>query len=327
MKAILWTKYGPPEGLILGEIDKPTPKKKEVLIKIYATTVTAGDCEMRILKLPYGLKFFIRLFNGIRRPKRIKVLGQELSGRIEAIGEEVTRFKVGDDIFASTDFFMGAYAEYKCLPENGVIALKPQNQSYEEAATVPLGGTNSLHFLRSANIQPGDKILINGAGGSIGTIGVQLAKHWGAEVTAIDSREKLDMLKSIGADHVIDFAQEDFTKNEKKYDVIFDIVGKAPISGCVNSLNEEGILLLGNLSSSIILRAKWNSWRSKKKIITAVADATSEDLQKLKTMIEEGVLKTVIDRSYHLEDMVEAHKYVESGQKTGNVVIAVTKPP
>lgn len=323
MKAIIWTKYGPPESLVYGDIEKPQPKKNEVLIKIHATTVSAGDCEMRILKLPFGFGFIIRLFNGVRKPNRIRILGQELSGRIEAIGDEVTKFDVGDDIFGSTDFFMGAYAEYKCLPEDGAIALKPENLSYKEAAAIPLGGTNSLHFLRSANIQPGDKVLINGAGGSIGTIGVQLAKHWGAEVTAIDSKEKLEMLQSIGADYVIDFKQEDFTKNGKEYDVIFDIVGKAPISGCMRSLSDEGVLLLGNLSFTILLRAKWNSWRSKKRIVTSTADATTNDLQQMKELIENEILKVVVDRSFRLEEMVEAHKYVESGNKIGNVVITV----
>jgi len=327
MKAILWTKYGPPEVLQLGDVEKPTPKKNEVLIRIQATTVTAGDCEMRQLKFPFGLKYLLRFFNGIWKPKRITILGQELSGRIDEIGEEVTKFKVGDDIFASTNFFMGAYAEYKCLPEDGVIALKPENLPYKKAAAIPLGGTNSLHFLKSANIQPGDKVLVNGAGGSIGTIGVQLAKYWGAEVTAVDSKEKLEMLRSIGADYVIDFMQEDFTKNEKIYDVIFDIVGKARISDCMRSLSEEGILLLGNISTPILLQAKWNSWRSKKRIVTSTADPTSEDLMQLKDLIEDGILKIIVDRSFQLEDMVEAHRYVESGKKIGNVVIDINESP
>lgn len=323
MKAVVWTKYGSPDGLMYADVEKPLPKNNEVLIRIHATTVTAGDCEMRMLKFPFGLRYIIRLINGIRKPKRITILGQELSGRIEAIGEKITKFKVGDDVFASTDFFMGAYAEYKCLPEDGVIDLKPENLSYEEAATIPLGGTNALHFLGSANIRTGIKVLINGSGGSIGTLGVQLAKHWDAEVTAVDSTEKIDMLQSIGADYIIDFTKEDFTKNGKTYDVIFDVVGKASISRCMKSLSKEGVLLLGNISMPIILRTKWYSWRNKKRVVTKTADPSAKDLRILKELFERGILKTIIDRSFQLEEMVDAHKYVESGKKIGNVVITI----
>ena len=325
MKAIVWTRYGPPEGLELREVEKPVPKDNEILVKIRATTVTAGDCEMRSLKIALGLGYIIRLFNGIGRPKRTTILGQELSGVVEAVGNDVTKFKPGDEVFGATDFSMGAYAEYKCFPEEGeaVVALKPTNLSFEEAATIPMGGFTALYFLRRANIQEGHKVLINGAGGSIGTIGVQLAKHWGAEVTAVDSAGKLEMLRSIGADHVIDYKQEDFIKSGETYDVIFDVVGKASYSGSVRTLKENGIHLIGNPTVARMVRSQWTSRRSSKKVITGAASNNIEDLEFLKGLIEAGKIKAVIDRRYPLEQMVEAHKYVETGQKVGNVVITV----
>lgn len=323
MRAVVWTKYGPPDGLQLQEVETPVPKDNEVLIKIHATTVSAGDCEMRTLKLPFMLGPIVRVFYGIRTPKRVNILGQELAGEITEIGKSVTRLSVGDEVFGSTDFFMGAYAQYKCMPEDGAIAMKPANMTYSEAATIPLGGLNALHFLRLANLQKGQSLLINGAGGSIGTIAVQLAKFYGAEVTVVDSRSKLNMLQSIGADHTIDYTQEDFTKSGESYDVIFDIVGTAPMSGVFNSLKDNGTFLLGNVSFSKIARGWWTFKGSSKKMIRRTANGLSEDLDYLRSLIEQEVIKTIIDRRYPLEDIVDAHEYVETGQKIGNVSILV----
>jgi NADPH:quinone reductase-like Zn-dependent oxidoreductase len=325
MKAIIWTRYGPPDVLQLREVEKPTLKDNEVLVKVHATTVTAGDCEMRSLKFPIYLRLPMRIYIGLRKPKKVTILGQELAGEIESVGKDVTLFKKGDQVFAATDFSLGAYAEYNCLPEEGegALAIKPANMTYEEAAAVPVGGLNALHFLKKGDIQSGQKILINGAGGSIGTIAVQLAKHFGAEVTAVDSTSKLDMLCSIGADHVIDYTQEDFTKGGKIYDIIFDVVGKGSFSGCIRSLNKTGIYLLGNPTLSRNLRGRWTSMISSKKVITGTASYKTEDLIFLKELIEAGTIKAVIDRRYPLEQIVEAHRYVETGHKKGNVVITV----
>ncbi len=326
MKAIVWTKYGPPDGLELREIQKPAPKDNEVLIRIVATTVTAGDCEMRTLKLPLMLGYPMRLYVGLTKPARLTILGQELAGEIEAVGKDVTQFKEGDQVFGAPGFGLGCYAEYKSMPEkpgDGVLALKPANMSYEEAAALPVGGLEALHFLRFGNIQRGHKVLINGAGGSIGTIAVQLARYYGAEVTAVDSTGKLDMLRSLGADHVIDFTQEDFTKNGRTYDVIFDVVGKSSFSGSVRSLKENGFFLLGNSALSDKIRAPWASKASSKHIITGTSSYKTQDLIFLAELVEAGKIKTVIDRRYPLEQTAEAHRYVETGQKKGNVVITV----
>jgi 2-desacetyl-2-hydroxyethyl bacteriochlorophyllide A dehydrogenase len=329
MKAIVWTQYGPPDVLQLREVETPTPKDNEVLIKVHATTVTAGDCEMRSLNLPLLLQLPLRMYNGLRKPKRITILGQELAGEIESVGNSVTLFKKGDHVFAATGFGFGAYAEYICLPEDGVIARKPANMTFEEAAAVPVGGLNALHFLRKATIQKGQTVLINGAGGSIGTIAVQLAKSFGADVTGVDSTKKLDMLQSIGADQVIDYTHENFTTSDEMYDVIFDVVGKGSFSDCMRSLKKNGIYLLGNPTLSRSLRGRWTSMTSTRKVIGGTASYKREDLIYLKELIEAEKIKSVIDRRYSLEHIAEAHRYVETGQKKGNVVITVehdTKP-
>jgi NADPH:quinone reductase-like Zn-dependent oxidoreductase len=326
MKAIVWTAYGSPDGLQLQEVPKPTPKDYEVLIKIHATTVTAGDCEMRALKLPLMLGLPMRLAVGPRRPTRKTILGMELAGEIESVGKNVKLFKKGDQVFGVPSFFQGTYAEHICLaekPDEGVLATKPANLTYEEAAAVPVGGLEALHHLRQASVQSGQKIVINGAGGTIGTMAVQLAKHFGAEVTAVDRSAKFDMLRSIGADQVVDFTQEDFTSRGETYDVILDVVGKASYSGSIQSLAEGGVYVSANPRLSQMVRGRWTARTSSKKVITATSRLRTEDLVFLKELVEAGKIKPVIDRRFPLEQMAEAHRYVERGGKKGNVVITV----
>jgi len=327
MKAIVWTKYGPPDVLQLKEVEKPTPKDNEVLVKIYATTVTAGDCEMRRMGNPILYRLLMKIYIGFRKPKRKRVLGMELAGEIESVGKDVKLFKEGDQVFAATGIAgMGTWAEYICLPEEpdgGVLALKPANMSYDEAAAVPIGGLEALTILRQGNVQSGQKVLINGAGGTIGTFAVQLAKSFGAEVTGVDSKSKLDVLRSIGTDHVIDYTQEDFTKSGETYNIIFDVVRKSSYSGCIRSLKKKGIYIQTNHGLSRRVRGLWTSMTSSKKVISGTIPEKTEDLIYLKELIEAGNLKSVIDRRYPLEQAAEAHRYVESGQKKGQVVLTL----
>jgi 2-desacetyl-2-hydroxyethyl bacteriochlorophyllide A dehydrogenase len=328
MKAIVWTKYGSPDGLQLEEVGKPTPKENEILVKIHATTVTAGDSELRRLKLPLMLSFPMRLYVGLIKPTRITILGQELAGEVEEVGKGVKSFKKGDQVFGTTGFGFGAYAEYICLngepsEMQGALAIKPANMTYEEAAAVPTAGFEALHFLRQADIQLGQKVLIFGAGGSIGTFSVQLAKFFGAEITAVDSAGKMDMLRSIGADHVIDYTQEDFTKNGETYDVIIDVVGKKLFSQRLKSLKQYGCYFLANAGLSHIVLGLWTSIISGKKVVFGSASQTKEDLLYLKELIEAGQIESVLDRRYSLEQIPEAHRYVDTGRKIGNVAITV----
>ncbi len=325
MKAIVWTRFGPPGVLQLQELAKPAPRDHEVLIRIDATTVTAADCALRGLKVPIAARLPLRIYVDRIRPKPI-ILGQELAGEIEAVGSAVTRFKTGDQVVGWSGLRLGTYAEYICLPESGVLAIKPPNIAYTEVAPLPIGGLDAVYFLRKANIQRGQRVLIIGAGGSIGTFAVQVARYFGADVTGVDSTEKLDMLRSIGADQVIDYTREDYTKSGETYDVIFDVIGKSPFSRCVRLLTPNGRYLIGNTRLSQIVRGRWLSRSSSKQVILW-AERTASDYTKdfnfLKELIEAGKIKSIIDRCYPLEQIAEAHRYVDTGHKKGNVVITV----
>ncbi len=322
MKAIVRTKYGPPEVLHLAEVDKPVPKDDEIMIKVHAATVTLGDCELRIMKVPNLIWLLVRIYMGIFRP-RIKILGQELAGEIESIGKHVTQFRAGDKVFAGMDMKMGAYAEYRCLKESHPIAIKSSNLRYEEVATLPAGGINGLHFVRLAKVKKGEKLLINGAGGSIGTYALQIAKLEGAEVTCVDSAIKLEMLKDLGADHVIDYREEDFTRNGQSYDIIIDVVGNSSFSRCLRSLTKNGRYVLGNPNVTGMLRGALTSLMGTKKVLFNLADIRLEDLNHLAGLMERKEIKAVIDKRYELEEIQEAHRYVEAGHKKGNLVVAV----
>jgi len=320
MKAIVCTKYGPPDVLQLKEVEKPVPKDNEVLIRIHATTVRSGDCRIRSSTHPLWYWLPARIMFGLIRPRK-KIPGDELAGEIESTGKDVTLLKKGDRVFGNiwTIGFGGANAEYRCLAEDWVVT-KPANMTYEEAAAVPVGGLTALHFLRKGDIRSGQKVLIYGASGSVGTYAVQLAGYFGAEVTGVCSTRNIEMVKSLGADKVIDYTQEDFTESGLTYDIIFDAVSKTSFSRCKNSLKQRGVYLTVDWP---LLQALWTSTVGSKKLIFGIASRNPEDLVFLKELIEAGKLKAVIDRSYPLEQAAEAHRYVETGHKRGNVVITL----
>jgi len=322
MKAVIHTKYGPPEVLQLKEVPKPIPKDNEILIRIYATTVTAGDVYDRNMAVPAWSWLPTRIVFGLIRPRR-KIPGADLAGEVEVAGKDVKLFKKGDQVFGATGWGSGAYAEYICLPEDGILAIKLANMTYKEAAAVPFVGFTALHFLKKGNIQKGQKVLIYGASGGIGTYAVQLAKYFGAEVTGVCSATNLEMVKSMGADKVIDYTKEDFTKSGRPYDIIFDAVDKSSFSRCKRALKQRGAYLTVGMGPIILLQMLWTSMTSSKKVIFGIASHKTEDLFFLKELIEEEKLISVIDRRYPLEQIVEAHRYVETGHKKGNVAITV----
>jgi NADPH:quinone reductase-like Zn-dependent oxidoreductase len=319
MNAIVYTEYGPPEVLQLKEVEKPVPKDDEVLIKIRATTVTFGDSQARKADT-----LIQRVMNGLTRPRN-NILGTDLAGEIEAVGKDVNLFREGDQVYGSSDMGFGCYAEYKCLPEKGLLAIKPANMTYEEAAAVPFGGLTALRFMRKANIQSGQKVLIYGASGSVGTAAVQLAKYYEAEVTGVCSTSNLELVKSLGADKVIDYTKEDYAKTGQTYDVVFDAVSKSSFSHCKSSLKQGGIYLATVPTLTIMLQTLWTSMIGSKKVIFGPSPVTdsAEDLIFLKELIEAGRIKPVIDRRYPFEQIAEAHRYVDKGHKKGNVVITV----
>lgn len=322
MKAIVYYNYGAADTLHVAEIEKPIPKDNEVLIKVHSVEVTKADCEMRSFN--FAVKWFwlpLRLAWGVFKPKK-HVLGSYFSGEIAAIGKEVTRFVVGDKIFGASQVRFGAYAEYLCLPDSYTIVNMPSNMSYEEAAAVPLGGLNALHFMRKANIKAGEKVLINGAGGSIGTFAIQIAKDMGAEVTAVDSSIKETMLRQIGVDHFIDYAQENVINQDKTYDVIFNMVANSQFSDFIKILNKDGRYLIGNPKLADMLRAVVTSKFTDKTIIFSFAGEKEDELIALRTMIESNKIRSVIDKVYSFEQIVEAHQRVETEQRIGIVILS-----
>lgn len=326
MKAAVYYRYGPPDVIQIKDVEKPIPKDNQVLIRIHATTVSAADWRMR-----RAVPFIVRFMTGLWRPKKIQILGMEFSGKVESVGRAVTRFGAGDRVFGSTGFKFGAHAEYICQPEDGLLAMKPANMSFEEAAAVLFGGVSALHFLTKANIQAGQRVLIYGASGSVGVFAVQLAKHFGAHVTGVCSTANLEMVKSLGADAVVDYTREDFSRAGRIYDMVFDTVGKSGFSRSLRSLKRGGFYVRvggsGRLSSILwgIVQEKWASITGAAKVIGGVGGGTAEDLSFLKGLIEAGKLRTVIDRRYSLGEIAEAHRYVEAGHKKGHVVIVLAE--
>ena len=332
MKAIMYTKFGPPDVLQLQEVEKPAPKDNEVLIRVHATSVNFGDTMARNFKaisprefnMPFLFWLLAKISFGLKQPK-ITILGSEFAGEVEAAGKDVKQFKKGDQVFGYPGQSFGAYAEYLCLPENGVLAIKPVNMTSEEAAVVPYWAIMALNLLRKVNVHSGQKVLINGASGGIGSAAVQIAKYFGAEVTGVCGTPRLEFVKSLGADKVIDYTKEDFTQNGETYDLIFDILGKSSFSRCKSSLKPKGILLFASFKMKQLFQMLRTSKSGGKKVICAIAPGSLEDLLSVKELIEAGKIKVIIDKRYPLEQAAEAHRYIEQGHKKGNVVITLEK--
>lgn len=325
MKAIVYTQYGSPDVLHLTEVEEPAPQDNEVLIKVHAATVTAGDVNARgFTFVPSGFGPLARLMFGLRKPKKT-ILGIELAGEIEAVGKEVTLFKKGDQVYGVTGTRFGAYAEYVCLPEDGTLAIKPANLTYEEAAAIPFGAMAAVYFLRDvAKIQRGQKVLVNGASGGVGVYAVQLAKYYGAEVTGVCSTANVALVKSLGADKVIDYTQQDFTQNGETYDILFDmVVGKSSFSRCKGALKPNGLYLAGAGGLKAFAQMAWTALTGGKKVIAGMAPDRKEDLVFLKQLLEAGKIRAVIDRRYPIEQTAAAHRYVDTGRKKGSVIITI----
>jgi len=331
MKAIVYAQYGSPDVLKLQEVEKPQSKADEVLIKVHATSVNFGDTIARNYKaispsrfnMAFPIWLMAKISFGLNQPK-ITVLGNEFAGEIEAVGDNVTKFKPGDQVFGYVGQKMGAYAEYLCMPANGVLASKPTNLTFEEAAVVPYGALMALPLLRKANIKPGHKVLINGASGGIGSAAVQLAKYLGAEVTGVCSTSKMEFVKTLGADKVIDYTKENFTQNGETYDLIFDILGRSSVSRCKKSLKPNGIHLFASFKMKQLLQMLLTSRSSGQKVICALSPVSVEDLNIIKELVEAGKIRAFVDKCYPLEHIAEAHRYVENGQKSGGIAISVS---
>lgn len=322
MKVAVYRRYGPPEVVELTEVRKPAARAGELLIRIRATTVTSADHRARSLDLPAGFGAMGRLVFGVWGPRQ-PILGSELSGEVEAVGEGVRNFRVGDAVVAFAGAKLGGHAEYRCMPEDGAVALKPAHLSHEEAASLPFGGTTALHFLGKLGLARGERVLVNGASGAVGTAFVQLARHLGAEVTGVCSAANADLVTSLGAAHVIDYAREDFTRNGTTYDVIVDTAGSAPYSRSKGSLAAKGRFVPVLATLPEMIRGPFVTLGSDRKVIASVALGTRDDLRRLLALAESGALTPVVDRIYPLDRIVEAHRYVDSGRKRGSVVITV----
>lgn len=322
MKAVVYESYGSPDVLELREVDKPAPRDNEILIKTYATTVTVGDCRVRSLNMPVGFGLIARLVLGVSKPRQ-SILGAELAGQIESVGKNVKKFKAGDAVFAYTGASLGCHAQYKCMPEDGAVVFKPANLSFDEAAAISSGGTTALDFFKRAKLQRGEKVIVIGASGSVGAAAVQLARHFGAVVTGVCSSANMAWVKALGATHVIDYTQEDFTRNGETYDLIVDTAGTAPYARSKDSLTKTGRLLLVLCGLPGLLHAPWVSMTSGRKVIAGPAAGRVEDLRFLAKLAEAGEFKAVIDRRYPFEKMADAHRYVDAGHKKGNVIITL----